>query len=123
MLLIEGRAAPPAIPGVISGPGNPLLNVYACTGAPGCPQAHVATRALARRLAPALSGGATLHVCGCAKGCAHPGAAALTLVGEPGGTLALIRDGTAADPPRRRGLNPEALVPDTLTEAPDAPQL
>jgi len=123
MLLIEGRAAPPAIPGVITGPGNPLLNVYACTGAPGCPQAHVATRDLARRLAPALPPGGVLHVSGCTKGCAHPGAAALTLVGEPGGTLALIRDGTAADPPRRHGLNPEALVPDTLTEAPDAPQL
>ncbi len=123
MLLIEGRTAPPAIPGVITGPGNPLLNVYACTGAPGCPQAHVATRALARRLAPALPPGGVLHVSGCAKGCAHPGAAALTLVGEPGGTLALIRDGTATDPPRRHGLDPATLVPATLTEAPDAPQL
>lgn len=36
----------------ITNPADPLLNVVACTGAPGCPQALGPTRALARRLAP-----------------------------------------------------------------------
>ena len=47
-----------------------MLRVIACTGAPGCLQAHAATRPLARALAPKLT--ETLHVSGCAKGCAHP---------------------------------------------------
>ena len=38
-------------PGLITDPDDPLLRVTACTGAPGCPQASVETRALARRLA------------------------------------------------------------------------
>lgn len=36
----------------------------------------------------------TLHISGCAKGCAHPGAAMLTLVGDENGA-GLVVDGTA----------------------------
>ncbi|RWF68806.1 MAG: precorrin-3B synthase, partial [Mesorhizobium sp.] len=36
----------------------------------------------------------TLHISGCAKGCAHPGPAALTLVGGENGA-GLVVDGTA----------------------------
>jgi precorrin-3B synthase len=36
----------------------------------------------------------TLHISGCAKGCAHPGATALTLVGGENGA-GLVVDGTA----------------------------
>lgn len=116
MLLVEGAGAIPAIAGVITDPDSPLLRVVACTGAPGCPQAQVATRPLARALCAALAPGKRLHVSGCAKGCAHPGAAPLTLVGRPGGTVDLIRDGSAADTPSRTGLDPAVLTFHILTE-------
>lgn len=107
MLLVEGLAAMPALPAL---PGLILaddhrLRIHACTGAPGCVQALQSTRALARRLADELPPTATLHVSGCAKGCAHPGPAGLTLVATSAG-YDLIRDGTAHDAPRLRGLDP-----------------
>ncbi|WP_347311936.1 precorrin-3B synthase [Defluviimonas sp. SAOS-178_SWC] len=116
MLLIEGAGVVPAIPGLIADPEDPLLRVVACTGAPGCPQALIGTRPLARRLAGFLAPGDRLHVSGCAKGCAHPGAAPLTLVGRPDGAVDLVRNGTAADKPSHTGLDPETLTFDTLTE-------
>ncbi|MCB2128271.1 MAG: precorrin-3B synthase, partial [Rhodobacteraceae bacterium] len=121
MILIEGAAGAPSIPGLITDPADPMLRVTACTGAPGCPQALIATRSLARRLAPGL--GTHLHVSGCAKGCAHPGPAPLTLVGRADGTVDLIRNGTAADLPSRTGLAPASLtaLPALLTETDHAP--
>ncbi len=98
MLLLE-TADPPRIPGAIEGPADPLLRADACTGAPGCPQALADVRALARRLAPLATG---LHVSGCAKGCAHPGPAAITLVATGADRFDLIRDGRAGDPPQAR---------------------
>lgn len=123
MLLIEGATGVPSIPGLITESGDPMLRVIACTGAPGCPQALVATRPLARALGPSLKPGARLHVAGCAKGCAHPGPAPLTLVGRAGGTVDLVRAGTATDTPSLTGLVPEALAADPalLTETQDAP--
>jgi len=123
MILLEDVADVPALPGVIADPADPLLRVEACTGAPGCPQALIATRALARRLGADLAPGARLHVSGCSKGCAHPGPASLTLVGEAGGTVALIRDGDTSAPPERTGLRLETMTIEDLTEALDAPQL
>lgn len=118
MVLIEGARRAPDIPGLITEAQDPRLRVIACTGAPACPQAHVVTRPLAQALGAVPAPGQTLHVSGCAKGCAHPGAAALTLVGRPGGTFDLIRGGSAADTPIRTGLAPEALTrsPALLTE-------
>ncbi len=55
------------------------LRLHACAGRSGCATAHADVRADALRLvdhAPEKG----LHVSGCAKGCAHPGAAAITLV-------------------------------------------
>lgn len=71
MVLLPG-AALPDLAEAITAP-DPRLKVYACTGAPGCPQALQETRALAQRLAPLAKG--KLHVSGCGKGCAHPGPA------------------------------------------------
>lgn len=116
MIVLVGVAAPAGIEGLaglVTTPGDPLLSVVACTGAPGCPQASVETRALARSLAPLLphlSGprpgtGTALHVSGCAKGCALPGAAPLTLVGR-GGRFDLVRNGAPWDDPSHRGLAP-----------------
>lgn len=90
MLLVEGLHGIPTIPGLITDPADPMLRVIACTGAPGCPQAHQPTRPLARALAASVPQGATLHVSGCTKGCAHPGPAPLTLTAHPDG-FALTR--------------------------------
>lgn len=95
MVLVQGVQRAPALPGLVTDPADPLLRVVACTGAPGCPQAHAATRPLARILAPAVPPRQTLHVAGCAKGCAHPGPALTLTAGPQGWTL--IRHGTAAD--------------------------
>ncbi|MDW4549294.1 precorrin-3B synthase [Defluviimonas sp. D31] len=123
MILIEGATQAPAIPGLITDPADPMLRVTACTGAPGCPQALIETRPLARALCASLAPADRLHVSGCAKGCAHPAPSALTLVGRAGGAIDLIRNGTAADTPSRTGLSPATLTatPALLTETEDAP--
>jgi precorrin-3B synthase len=95
--------------GLLTDPDDPLLRVTACTGAPGCPQASVETRALARHLAASLPTGKTLHVSGCAKGCAHPAPADLTLVGCCG-AFDLVHAGRAWDEPARRGLAPAQVT-------------
>jgi len=109
MLLVEGLARLPALPGLITDPADPLLRVFACTGAPGCGQGARPTRPLARALAGRLPAGAVLHVSGCPKGCAHPVPADLVLVATPEG-FDLIRDGTAAGRPRRRGLSEAHVI-------------
>ena len=119
MLLVEGLAVRPDLSGLIHDARDPLLRVIACTGAPACPQALQPTRPLARALAPHVPPDSTLHVSGCAKGCAHPGPAALTLVGRQGG-YALVRGGTAADPATPL---PSPITPALLTGTADAPQL
>ncbi|WP_225030223.1 precorrin-3B synthase [Xinfangfangia pollutisoli] len=108
MLLVEGLKALPDLPGLILTADNPLRRVQACTGAPGCLQARAATRPLARRLAAQVPPGQTLHVSGCAKGCAHPGPADLVLVATGTG-FDLIVQGRAGDAPQRRGLGETEL--------------
>jgi precorrin-3B synthase len=95
----------PDHPDLLTDPTAPLLRVTACTGAPGCPQARVETRALARCLAPRLPADTTLHVSGCTKGCARPSSAPWSLVGRDG-RFDLVRDGAPWDEPVRRGLDP-----------------
>lgn len=118
MLLIEGATQAPDLPGLITRPDDPMLAVIACTGAPGCPQGRAATRSLARALAAFVPAGHTLHVSGCAKGCAHPGPAPLTLVATAPDSFDLVRCGSAADPPLHRDLRTETLIrtPALLTE-------
>lgn len=88
--------------GLVTDPADPRRRIAACPGAPACGAAQGATRPLARALAawPGLPPG-TIHVSGCAKGCAHPAPADVTLVAEPGG-FALVRAGTARDVPAMR---------------------
>jgi precorrin-3B synthase len=120
MLLIVGARTLPQLPGLITDPADPILRVTACTGAPACPQALGDTRLLARQLAPQLAPGQSLHISGCAKGCAHPGPAPLTLTASGTG-FDLIRHGTAHDTPSLTGLSPQAIL-DHL-KATDAPHL
>ncbi len=88
--------------GFVVSADDPRRRVVACAGAPICASAAIAARALAPRVAAAaaslLDGSFTVHVSGCAKGCAHPANAALTAVGTPEG-CALIADGRAGDAP------------------------
>lgn len=103
MLLIEGAGTMPDLPGLITQGDDPLMRVVACTGAPGCLQAMQETRGPARTLARFVPEGGLLHVSGCAKGCAHPGPAPLTLVGTAAG-FDFIRNGNAAASPAVKGL-------------------
>jgi precorrin-3B synthase len=79
---------------------DPRRKVVACAGSPICASAHIASRALAPTIAataaPRLDG--TIHISGCAKGCAQAAAAVLTVVGTPDG-CALVADGSARDTP------------------------
>ncbi|MFZ4809172.1 MAG: precorrin-3B synthase [Hyphomicrobiaceae bacterium] len=86
--------------GFVTDAGDPLLAVDACPGAPACTSSSVDTRAVARALAPQLAalGLGSLHVSGCAKGCARSAPADLVLVGEDG-RFGVVRQGTAATPP------------------------
>jgi len=81
--------------GLIVDAGNPLLRIDACPGAPACASSSVDTRALAAAIAARRPTG-TVHVSGCAKGCARSAPADLVLVGE-GGRYGVVRNGTARD--------------------------
>jgi len=111
MILVEGLRDMPQHDGLITRADDPLLRVIACTGAPGCEQAYAETRALAQALAPHIPADARLHVSGCAKGCAHPGPSAITLVATADG-FDLVRDGSARDAPILRGLTPARILAD-----------
>lgn len=79
---------------------DPRLSVQACAGAPACLRAETPAMAdaarLAEAIAPLLAGGLTLHVSGCVKSCARPGASDLTLVGHEG-RYGVVIGGTARD--------------------------
>ena len=92
----------------ITDPSDARLAVIACAGAPACASALSSTQDHALALAPlarALSStGVTLHVSGCAKGCARPSSTAVTLVARAG-LYDLITQGRASDVPSRHGLD------------------
>lgn len=95
MLMLEG------VSGEMTARDDPLMQVDACPGAPFCSASTVETRGLARAVArPGL------HVSGCAKGCARPRPAAVTLVGREG-RFDLVLAGSSRDAPTRTGLLPD----------------
>lgn len=81
--------------GLVTDPADSRRRIAACPGRPACGSAEAETRPLAALLArlPDLP---ELHLSGCAKGCAHPGPAAITLVGRNGG-FDLVRAGGPRD--------------------------
>ncbi|MEO9650982.1 MAG: precorrin-3B synthase [Roseobacter sp.] len=97
----------------VSSTDDPLLGVQACPGAPSCAQAESSTRDVARKLAGNLPSGHVLHVSGCAKGCAFPKQADVTLVGA-NGLFDLVTEGAAWDEPVARGLLPEDLAKEMI---------
>lgn len=94
-LLTAARTA-----GFVTTPDDLRMAIDACPGAPACRSAWADTRAAALRIAGMLpfSGVASVHVSGCAKGCARSRAADLVLVAEADG-FGIVRNGTAADMP------------------------
>ncbi|WP_083867762.1 precorrin-3B synthase [Pseudaminobacter salicylatoxidans] len=84
--------------GFVTDPLDPRRMIAACPGAPACASGRIAAREVAEEIArdsgAALDPSVTLHISGCAKGCAHPARAALTLVGGEKGA-GLVVDGTA----------------------------
>jgi len=85
-------------------PSDPRRRVAACAGAPACARATTDVRGDATHLAASVPENAMLHVSGCAKGCAHPRAAAVTLVGWDG-RYDLVRDGVPWDVPALAGMS------------------
>jgi precorrin-3B synthase len=86
--------------GFITAPDDPRRALSACPGAPDCASGHLPARKIAAEIASRysglLDGSLHLHVSGCAKGCAHPGASDLTIVGTEG-AIGLVVGGTARD--------------------------
>lgn len=88
--------------GFITDPADPHLAISACAGEPACASAHLMTRMLAEQLAAGspelVEAAGHVHVSGCAKGCAHPTSAGLTLVGSAQG-VGVVANGTARSTP------------------------
>ncbi|MCX7558111.1 precorrin-3B synthase [Sulfitobacter sp. F26204] len=116
MILLEGVENPPRLDGLITDPADPLLRIIACTGAPGCTQALNQTRPIARSIAAYLKPFQTLHISGCAKGCAHPKPAPLTLTATENG-FDLVKQGRAGDTPAATSLSTDDIIK-ALSHAP-----
>ena len=88
--------------GLITDPDDPRLLVQACAGSPACARGEapsmIDAATLAEAAAPLLREGVRVHVSGCAKSCAHPGASDLTLVGRYG-RYGVVIGGTTRDEP------------------------
>ena len=97
--------------GLVVDPDDPRQRIVTCAGRPRCASAHADTRADAALVAAtgAVPAG-VLHISGCAKGCAHPGRAAATLVATEDG-YDLVRGGRAGDPPERSALTLAQAAP------------
>ncbi|WP_355662104.1 cobalamin biosynthesis protein CobG [Halomonas salifodinae] len=112
-LLLEGfpAAAPfeePAL-GLLDDESDPRLAMQACPGAPHCEQASVATLGLARALAERRLIAGSLHLSGCAKGCACRQPTDLCLTGRDGRYDLIIGD-RADGTPTATGLSESEVI-------------
>ncbi|MER9262172.1 precorrin-3B synthase [Mesorhizobium sp. M0619] len=82
--------------GFVTTAADPRTRIAACPGTPACASGQIATRDIAETIAAENADilDFTLHISGCAKGCAHPGSAALTIVGGENGA-GLVVNATA----------------------------
>ncbi|WP_438764658.1 hypothetical protein [Kushneria sp. TE3] len=89
--------------GLIAADDDPRLSIVACTGAPGCASAFMAThdtaRALSERWSQWFDDSVRLHLSGCAKGCASLDVCTFTLVGMAHG-IGLVFQGNPRGVPR-----------------------
>jgi precorrin-3B synthase len=102
---VEEIAAAASTLGFITRPDDPRLNIAACAGRPACPNAWIDARAIAAGFSAHWAGAGMLHVSACAKGCAHPGAAAVALVATGAeDQYDVVLDGRAGDIPHQAGI-------------------
>ncbi|MBX9684236.1 MAG: precorrin-3B synthase [Hyphomicrobium sp.] len=99
--------------GMIVDSTDPRLTMDVCPGAPACDRGTTDTRADATRIADALRAWEgdrpSIHISGCAKGCASNSAAAFTFVARDG-VYDLMLDGRVNDTPTKTGLSSDALA-------------
>ena len=100
---VDAAAISTAAAGLVVTTDDRRLRMAACIGSAGCASGTVPARADAAALADAGWTG-FLHLSGCSKGCAHSGAAEVTLVGRDG-RYDLVRDGRADARPAATGLS------------------
>ncbi|RUR55849.1 cobalamin biosynthesis protein CobG [Vreelandella populi] len=105
-LWVKGASGP--VEGLINDNQDTRLLMDACPGAPYCAQASVATQPLAKRLAPEVKRH-SVHISGCAKGCARRSLADVCLVGQAG-RFNLIVKGDAQSTPVKTGLTETEAV-------------
>ena len=105
-LLLEGVKAPQT-KGFILSPQQNLGQANACSGAPACQAATVETRKFAQSLSAKTA--KSLHVSGCAKGCAFPKTAEITITGRDG-HYDLILNGAPWDVPHTSALTQNQLT-------------
>ena len=76
-------------------PADRRRRLVACAGAPLCAAALASAREAADALLGLVPRSGVLHVSGCAKGCAHPAAAAIVLVAAADGGYRIATDSPA----------------------------
>ncbi|CAO3439958.1 precorrin-3B synthase [Azospirillum endophyticum] len=108
--------------GAILSHADRRLKLTACSGAGGCDvgttDTHATALAIADRAGPLLDAVRMVHVSGCAKGCAHPAIADVTLTARDG-LYDVALNAKPGDATRNTGLSPAdamASVADLLTE-------
>lgn len=81
---------------------GPFRQIASCSGAGACASATYRTKTLAAELVdwvPSLfDGSIAIHLSGCPKGCAHPGAATITIVGLADVYGIVVEGVASADP-------------------------
>ncbi|MCG8561275.1 MAG: precorrin-3B synthase [Hyphomicrobiales bacterium] len=85
--------------GLLTEPEDIAIRVSACSGSTGCMRTECDTKAdgsavlaALRRIDAANRAPMTIHLSGCARGCAHPDASRLLLLGRPDGGYDAFRD-------------------------------
>ena len=108
--------------GAILSHSDRRLKLTACSGAGGCDvgttDTHAAALAIADRAGPLLDHVRMVHVSGCAKGCAHPAIADVTLTARDG-VYDVALNAKPGDAAPHIGLSPAdavARVAELLTE-------
>jgi precorrin-3B synthase len=117
MLVFQSKETRPLLDaadqlGLIITSNDPRLKMDVCPGAPACASATTSTRNDANQLAAALQAlpvlASSIHISGCAKGCARRRLADFTFVAS-NGLYDLVRNGAVDGLVLTRGIAPSAL--------------
>jgi precorrin-3B synthase len=115
----EDMLARAAAEGLATDPSDVRMLIDACTGAPACASAEMPVREdalwLMKELGLRSLRRGTLHLSGCAKGCARRVASRVTLIGKEG-AYDLVVDGAPGDAPLTTGI-PRDRIASVVKEA------